>query len=88
LASFKQTGSAFILMASFFGAIPSIVTTPFTSPAVAASTFIPAGAAADEAGKADLLEGSLPPPHATTDAARVIPSPYTQTFRKRIDLFS
>jgi hypothetical protein len=74
LASFKQTGSAFILMA-FFGH-PSMVTTPFTSPAVAASTFIPPGVAAGEAGEADLLEGSLPPPHATTDAASVIPSPH------------
>jgi hypothetical protein len=53
-----QTGSAFILIASFFGAGPSSVTTPFTSPAVAVSTFCPAGAADGDEGSADLLEVS------------------------------
>src|SRR5438046_929452 len=43
LFSRTQTGSAFILIASFFGAVPSRTTVPFTSPAVAVSTFCPAG---------------------------------------------
>jgi hypothetical protein len=48
--SLTQTGSAFILIASFFGTAPSIITTPFTSPAVAVSTFWPAGVADGDSG--------------------------------------
>src|SRR6266550_9563688 len=81
-----QTGSAFILIASFFGAVPSSATLPLTSPAVAVSTFCPAGVPAGALGSADVLDVSLLPPHATTVAARAAAAALIQTFRKRIDL--
>ena len=57
-------------MAAFFGAGPSIVTVPFTSPAVEASTFSPAGVAEGDDGSLDVLDVPLfPPPQATTEAA-------------------
>src|SRR5207245_7372176 len=61
------------------------VTVPFTSPAVAMSTFWPAGVPAGAVGSADLFEVDWPPPQAT-DANRAIPSALIQTFRRRIDL--
>src|SRR5262245_64339096 len=83
--SFRQTGSAFILMASFAGAMPSSVTVPVMLPAVAASTFCPSGVAAGADGSADWFEVP-PPPQAATVAASVRLSADTQTFRKNIDL--
>src|SRR5262245_26185316 len=80
-----QTGSAFILMASFFGAVPSNETLPFTLPAFAVSTFWPPAAAGAAAGVPAVLAGSeLPPPHAATDAASAMPRTPTQAFRRRI----
>jgi hypothetical protein len=70
-------------MAAFFGAMPSSVTVPFTSPAVAVSTFCPVGVAEGEDGSLDVLDVPLfPPPHAATVAASVM-SP--KAFRKCID---
>src|SRR5689334_18458652 len=83
-----QTGSAFILIASFFGAVPSSATVPFTSPAVAVSTFWPAGVPAGAAGSADVLDASLFPPQATIDPASAIVSAPAQAVRRRIDLSS
>src|SRR5438045_989363 len=80
-----QTGSAFILIGSFLGAVPSIATTPFTSPAVEVSTFWPAGV---PAGSADELGVSLLPPHAASDPISASPTRLTQTFRRRIDNLS
>src|SRR6185436_4701677 len=79
-----HTGSAFILITSFFGRAPSTFTTPFTSPAVAVSTFWPDGAADGDEGSADLLDVSWPPPQASVFTASAIPSRLTQAFRKRI----
>src|SRR5436309_337399 len=81
-----QTGSAFILIGSFFGTIPSTVTLPVTSPAVAVSTFCPAAVPAGAPGSADVLDVSLLPPQATSDPASASPSALAQTFRRRIDL--
>jgi hypothetical protein len=53
-----QTGSAFILIGSFFGAVPSIVTVPVTLPAFAVSTFCPDGVPAGEDGVADVFDVS------------------------------
>src|SRR6476660_4133161 len=83
-----HTGSAFILIGSFFGAVPSSVTVPLMSPAVAVSTFWPAPAPAGAAGAADVLDVSLLPPHAASDAAIATPRTPAQTFRKRIDISS
>src|SRR5438132_1129472 len=88
LFSRTQTGSAFILIASFFGAVPSRTTVPFTSPAVAVSTFCPAGVPAGAPGSAEVLDASLFPPHATIDPANAKPIAPTQTCRRRIDLSS
>src|SRR5262245_15668585 len=79
-----QTGSAFILMSAFFGATPSSETTPLISPAAAASTFFPPPAGAGAGAEVVDVE---PPPHAT-DAASANPNPYTQSFRRRMDLIS
>jgi hypothetical protein len=69
-----------------------------TLPAVLASTLAPSGAAEGADGSLDVFEGSLPPPHATMDAASVIVPTIpralpgrgrgmlTQAFRKCIDL--
>src|SRR5438067_6162640 len=84
LFSRTQTGSAFILIPSFFGAVPSSVTMPFTLPAVAVSTRWPDGVAAGDDGSADLFE-LPPPPHATSVVASVIPSTPTRAFRRRIE---
>ena len=46
---------------------------PFTSPAVAVSTFWPAGAPAGDDGSADVLDVSWPPPHATDGHASARP---------------
>src|SRR5262245_54066382 len=81
-----QTGSAFILIASFFGAVPSSETVPLTLPAFAVSTFCPDGAPAGDEGVAELLDVSWPPPHAVIDAATAQPRTTTQAFRRRIDL--
>ena len=80
-----QTGSAFILMGSFFGETPSSDATPFTSPAVAGSTFWPPAPAA-ATGSADLLDVSWLPPHATMVVASANPRIPTQAFRRRIEL--
>jgi hypothetical protein len=89
LASRTQTGSAFILIASFFGAVPSMVTVPATFPAFDVSTFMPPGVPDGAAGSADLFAGSLPPPHAITVAASaraMVPNfAPKQTFRRCID---
>src|SRR5215831_2893786 len=84
---FTHTGSAFILMSAFFGATPSSETTPLISPAVAGSTFLPPppGAAA---GPAEDPGAELPPPPHATDAASANPNPYTQSFRRRMELIS
>jgi hypothetical protein len=58
LFCFTQTGSAFILIASFFGAVPSKFTTPLTVPATAVSTFRAPGVAAGADGSADLFDVS------------------------------
>src|SRR5438094_9947941 len=79
-----QTGSAFILIASFLGAVPSSATAPFTSPAVAVSTFCPAGVPAPPPGSADVLDVDLFPPQATSDPANTSPTAPTLTFRRRI----
>src|SRR6476660_2552265 len=76
-------GSAFILMGSFFGATPSIVTAPVTLPAVAGSTFSPPPAAGVAAG-VDVLEDP-PPPHAAIDAASATARIPTHTSRTRIE---
>ena len=81
-----QTGSAFILMGSLAGAVPSSIAIPVTLPAVAVSTFCPAGAADGDDGFSDVL--CSPPPHAATDAAIAKPRVYCQMFRRRIDLSS
>src|SRR5205823_805095 len=83
-----QTGSALILIGSFFGAVPSSITIPLMSPAVAVSTFWPAGVAAGDDGGAEVLELPPPPPHATTDAASARPSVPTHMFRRRIEVSS
>src|SRR5205823_5172762 len=88
--SFTQTGSAFILIAAFFGASPSSETTPLMSPAVAGSTLPPPPAAAAGAPAAGVAAGALdvdelPPPHATA-AASVNPRAPTHTLRRRIAL--
>src|SRR5689334_4013818 len=80
-----QTGSAFILMTWLAGAVPSSVMTPLMLPAFDVSTFCPP-AAPEVEGVADVFDASLFPPHAATDAASVNPSPYTQTFRRRMNL--
>ena len=80
-----QAGSAFILIASFFGTAPSTVTVPVTLPAVAASTFWPAAVPAGDSGVADVLDVSLLPPHATIDAASARPTVLTQKFCRRIE---
>jgi hypothetical protein len=93
LLSRKQMGSAFILMAAFFGAIPSSVTVPLTLPAVDESTFMPDGVADGDEGSFDVFEVVLsPPPHAATEAASVTApktasrrGPLFQTFRECID---
>src|SRR5262245_59391623 len=65
--SFTQTGSAFILMTSGVGAVPSSLTVPVIVAAVAGSIVaVAAGAAPPPAGAASLL----PPPHATAVMAR------------------
>src|SRR5207253_2197286 len=86
LFSRVQTGSAFILIGSFFATVPSTVTLPLTSPAVAVSTFCPAGVPAGPPGSADVLDVSLLPPHAMSDPASASPSALAHTFRRRIDL--
>src|SRR5690349_2745650 len=80
-----QTGSAFILMPSFFGAAPSSTTVPLTVPALAVSTFCPAEAPAGAVGSADLFDVSCPPPHATIVVASAAASVPSQAFRKRIE---
>jgi hypothetical protein len=77
-------------MRAFFGAIPSSVTVPWTSPAMDASTFNPVGVPDGDDGSFDVL--LPPPPHATTAVASVtVPQsassrgPLTQTFRRCID---
>src|SRR5579872_4207208 len=84
-----QTGSAFILIGSFFGTVPSTETVPVTLPAVAVSTFWPAPAAAGALGAAEVLDVScLLPPHATSEAASTTPNALIQTFRRRIEISS
>src|SRR5438105_108215 len=72
-------------MSAFFGAVPSIVTPPLSSPAVDASTFVaPAGAAAVPP-PASVDASFEPPPHANTDAASATATaPPTQVFRRRM----
>src|SRR5207249_11605710 len=65
--------------------VPSRPTVPFTSPAVAVSTFCPAGVPAGAPGSADVLDASLFPPHATIEPASARPSAPAQTFRRRIE---
>ena len=70
---FTQTGSAFILIAAFFGAVPSSITD--AGDVAGRRRCRPsgrAGVAAGADGSADVL-CLLPPPHATTDAASVKP---------------
>jgi len=80
------------LIAAFFGAIPSSVTVPLTSPAVPVSTFNPEGVADGADGSLEVLDVLLFPPHAATEAASVtVPraassrGPLDQTFRECID---
>src|SRR6186997_682058 len=67
--------------------MPSIMTMPLTSPAVAVSTFRPDGVAAGAEGSDEVFE-LLPPPHAATEAASARPRAPTQMFRRRIDVSS
>jgi hypothetical protein len=68
-----QAGSAAMLIVLIFGAAPSSFTDPVTSPAVAASTDLPAGALA---GAAELSDDSsfFPPQPAITNANAPIAS--------------
>src|SRR5919199_6289160 len=80
-----QTGSAFILIASFFGATPSSETTPFTLPACDLSTFWPDGVPAGAEASPDLFEVSWLPPHAVSSVASATVTLPTQTLRRRIE---
>ena len=73
-AAFTQTGSAFILIGSFFGAVPSSDDRALDVAGRRRVDLLAAAAAAGDGGSADVLDASwLPPPHAATVAASARP---------------